>query len=277
MHRRRLAPISILILAAAVPAFAQEPKLPAFSAADQLGAAKALCGDVSRGTVKDNLSGTPETVKGFVSADKHSICVELLSASYAERGVTRHVIVFGDHYVDDEGVLDSGQGQQTTVHAAMFEHRGGKWTATLKQTELTQTGFNGRDPGVTLRKIGGDRHAVEVGESLWNAGSSAESLALYEPVAGEFAEILRVGTSADDCGQHEKCFKFDGTLAYDEASNPKTFDITLALKGTYRNRAGRILTVPAAPFVLRFANGKYAPVLATAALRAAWEAIQSPW
>jgi len=273
----RFAPISILLLAAAVPAVAQDARPPAFSAADQLAAAKALCGDVSRGTVKDDLAGTPETVKGFVSADKHSICVELLSASYAERGVTKHVIVFGDHYVDDEGVLDSGQGQQTTLHAAMFERRGGKWTATLQQAEITQTGFNGRDPGVALKKIGDDRHAFEVGEVLWNAGSSAESVSLYEPRAREFAEILRVATSADDCGQHEKCFKYESTLAYDEASNPKAFDITLALKGTYRNRAGRILAVPAAPLVFRFANGKYAPVLTTAALRAVWEAIQSPW
>src|SRR5262245_29599180 len=249
MHR--LALIAILLLASAVPAFAQEPRLPTFSATDQLAAAQALCGDVSRGTVKDGLGGPPETVRGFVSADKHSICIELLSASYAERGVTKHAIVFGDHYVDDEGVLDSNQGARATLHAAVFERRGGKWTATLKQTELAQTGFNGRDPAVTLRKIGNDRHALEVGEVLWNAGSSAESLSLYEPGTVEFVEILRVGTSAADCGQHEKCFTYESTLAYDEASNPNAFDIKLALKGTYRNRAGRILNVPAAPFVIR--------------------------
>src|SRR5262249_42719356 len=110
-----------------------------------------------------------------------------------------------------------------------------------KQTELTETRFNGRDPAVALRAIGEDRHAFEVVQRLWNAGSSAESLSLYEPAASKFAEILGVGTSADDCDQHEKCFKYESTLAYDEASNPKAFDIRLTLKGTYRNRAGRIL------------------------------------
>src|SRR5262245_12778754 len=123
---QRLAPVAVLLLAAAVSAFAQEPVLPAFSPADQLAAAKALCGDVSRGTVKDDLAGTPEIVKGFVGADKRSICIELLSASYAERGVTKHVIVFGEHYVED-GVLDSNQGAHATLHAGLFEHRGGKW------------------------------------------------------------------------------------------------------------------------------------------------------
>jgi hypothetical protein len=275
MHR--LAPISILLLASAVAAAGQAARPPMFSANDQLAAAKALCGDVSRGTVKDTLAGTPEVVKGFVAADKHSICFELLSAGYAERGAAKHLIVFGEHYVEDDEVLDSGQGAGATLHAALFEQRGGKWTVTLKQTELTKTGFNGRDPGVTLRTIGADRHAFEVGESLWNAGSSAGSLALYEPVAGEFAEILRISTDADDCGQHEKCFKYESTITYDDASSPNAFDIKLAFKGTYRNRAGRIVNVPAAPIVLRFANGKYAPVLTTTAVRAAWEAMQSPW
>jgi hypothetical protein len=275
MHR--LALISILLLASAAAAAGQKARPPMFSANDQLGAAKALCGDVSRGTVKDTLSGTPEVVKGFVAADKHSICIELLSASYAERGATKHLIVFGEHYVDDEEVLDSGQGAGATLHAALFEQRSGKWAVTLKQTELAKAGFNGRDPGVTLRTIGRNRHAFEVGEGLWNAGSSAESLSLYEPVAGEFAEILRISTSADDCGQHEKCFKYESTITYDEASSPNAFDIKLAFTGTYRNRAGRIVNVPAAPIVFRFANGKYAPVLTTAAVRAAWEALQSPW
>jgi len=275
MHR--LAPISILLLASAVPAAPQKAGPPMFSANDQLAAAKALCGDVSRGTVKDDLSGTPEIVKGFVAADKHSICIELLSAGYAERGSTKHLIVFGEHYVDDEGVLDSGQGAHATLHAAVLEPRGGTWAVTLKQTELAEAGFNGRDPGVTLRTIGADRHAFEVAESLWNAGSSAESLSLYEPVAGEFAEILNIWTSADDCGQHETCFKYESTITYDEASSPKVFDIKLAFTGTYRNRAGRIFKVPDAPIVFRFANGTYAPVLRTATARAAWEAMQSPW
>jgi hypothetical protein len=267
--------MAVLVLSSAVHAFAQAPKLPAFSPNDQLAAAKALCGDVSRGTVKDDIAGTPESVKGFVAAGNESICIELLSASYAERGVTKHVIVFGEHYVED-GVLDSSQGAHATLHAGLLEHRGGKWTATLKQTELAETGFNGRDPAVALRKIGADRYAFEVVQQLWNAGSSAASLSLYEPASQEFAEILAVGTSADDCGQNEKCFEYDGTLTYDEASGPSAFDLKLALKGTYRNAAGRVVNVPAAPFVLRFANGKYAPVLTTAAMRAVWEATQSP-
>src|SRR5262245_31726347 len=119
----RLAPIAVLIVVSAVPALAQQPKLPPFSGSDQLAAATTLCGDVSRGTVKDDLAGTPEVVKGFVSADKHSICIELLSTSYVERGVTKHVIVFGEHYVDDDGVLDSGQGAQATLHAGLLERR----------------------------------------------------------------------------------------------------------------------------------------------------------
>src|SRR5262245_9060560 len=130
----------------AVPAVAQEPVRPSFPAGDQLAAATALCGDVSRGTVNDDIGGTPEVVKGFVAADKRSICIELLSAGYAERGVARQVIVFGEHYVDDEGVLDSGQGARATLHAGIFERRGGKWALALKQTELAETGFNGRDP-----------------------------------------------------------------------------------------------------------------------------------
>jgi len=274
MHR--LAPVAVLLLFWTVPAVAQQPTLPAFSANDQLAAAKALCGDVSRGTVKDDLAGTPEVVKGFVGADKQSICIELLSASYTERGITKHVIVFGEHYVED-GVLDSGQGAHATLHAGMLERRGTRWTMTLEHTELAETGFNGRDPGVALKKIGEDRHAIEVGQTLWNAGSSASSVSLFEPTAREFAEILSVTTDADDCGQHEKCFTYESTLAYDEASNPKGFDITLRLKGTYRNSAGRIVNVPAAPLVFRFGNGQYAPVLTTAAMRDVWKAMQSPW
>jgi hypothetical protein len=201
----------------------------------------------------------------------------LLSADYAERGAAKHLIVFGEHHVDDEEVLDSGQGAGATLHAALFEQRSGKWAMTLKQTDLAKAGFNGRDPAVTLRTIGTDRHAFEVVEGLWNAGSSAEGLSLYEPGAREFAEILNISTSADDCGQHEKCFKYESTITYDEASTPNAFDIKLAFKGTYRNRAGRIVNVPAAPIVFRFANGKFAPVLTTTAVRAAWEAMQSPW
>ena len=153
MHR--LAPLSLLLLSWAVRAGAQEPRLPSFSANDQLAAAKALCGDVSRGTVKDDLAGTPEVVKGFVGADKQSICIELLSASYTERGITKHVIVFGEHYVED-GVLDSGQGAHATLHAGMLERRGSTWTMTLKQTELAETGFNGRD----ARGVEGDAESV---------------------------------------------------------------------------------------------------------------------
>jgi hypothetical protein len=103
-------------------------------------------------------------------------------------------------------------------------------------------------PAVRLRTIGADRHALEVVEGLWNVGSSAEGLSLYEPVAGEFAKILDIATAADDCGQHEKCFKYESTIAY-EASSQNAFDIALAFKGTYRNRAGRIAKVPAAPIV----------------------------
>ena len=273
---QRLWPLPVLLLFWSAPAIAQQPTLPLFSANDQLAAAKALCGDVTRGTVKDDLAGTPEVVKGFVGADKQSICIELLSASYTERGVTKHVIVFGEHYVED-GVLDSGQGAHATLHAGMLERRGNRWTMTLEHTELAETGFNGRDPGVALKKIGEDRHAIEVGQTLWNAGSSASSVSLYEPTAREFAEILNVTTDADDCGQHEKCFTYESTLAYDEASNPKGFDIKVTLKGTYRNAVGRIVNVPTAPLVFRFANGQYAPVLTTAAMRDVWKAMQSPW
>lgn len=274
---QRLTPISILLLASAVAAAGQDARPPMFSASDQLAAAKALCGDVSRGTVKDGLSGAPTVVKGFVAADKHSICIELLSAGYAERGAMKHLVVFGEHDVDDEGLLDSGQGAGATLHAAVFEQRAGKWAVTLKQTELAEAGFNGRDPAVTLRTIGVDRHAFEVVQGLWNAGSSAESLSLYEPGARGFVKILNISTSADDCGQHETCFKYESRITYDEASGPNAFDITLAFKGTYRSRAGRVVNVPATPIVLRFANGKYAPVLTTTAVRAAWEAMQSPW
>jgi hypothetical protein len=83
MHR--LAPISILLLAPAVAAAGQGARPPTFSASDQLTAAKALCGDVSRGTVKDTIGGTPEVVKGFVAADKRSICIELLSRTARRR------------------------------------------------------------------------------------------------------------------------------------------------------------------------------------------------
>jgi hypothetical protein len=267
----------VLFVALVLSLRTQDPKLPAFSAGDQLAAAKALCGNVARGTVKDTIGGDPEIVKGFVGSDHRSICIELLSVSYAERGASRHVVFFGEHYVDEDGVLDSGQGAHATLHAALFEHRGGTWTMVIKQTELAETGFNGRDPAVALRKTGADRHAVEVIQSLWNAGSSATSASLYEPAGQEFAEILDVSPSANDCGQHDKCFEYDGTIAYDEASDPKAFDITLTLKGTYRNANGRIVKVPAAPLVFRFANGKYAPVIKDAATRALWEGIQSPW
>jgi hypothetical protein len=146
--------------------------------------------------------------------------------------------------VDDEEVLDSGQAAQTTLHAALFEHRGGQWAMTLQQIGLAEAGFNGRDPAVALRRIGTDRHAFEVVEGVWNAGSSAESLSLYAPGARELAEILRVSTGGDDCGQHEKCFACESTISYDETSGPSAFDITRAFKGTHRNRAGRIVGVP---------------------------------
>jgi hypothetical protein len=276
-HWVRQAAILLAPAVLTISVIAQGPAPPSFSAGDQLAAARTLCGNVSRGTVKDDIAGTPEVVTGFLAADKRSICIELLSASYAERGVSRRVVVFGEHYVDEEGILDSSQGARATLHVVLLESRGGKWTVALKETELAETGFNGRDPVVALRKIGAERHALEVEQTLWNAGSSAANLALYELGADGFAEILSVNTSADDCGQHDPCFTYEGSVAYPVTSDPNAFDIRLTLKGTYRNGAGRILKMPAAPLVFRFAKGEYAPVLTTTAMREVWKAMQSPW
>lgn len=256
------------------------PPPPAFTASDQLAAVRAVCGAAKRGTATDNISTPAETVSGFVSADGRTLYMELLSASYEVGGVARHAVVFGGHYVED-GTIDSSQGATTEICAAVLERRGGKWTPVMREPSLTETGFNGRNPSVALQTIATDRHVIEITQSLWNSGSAMTVVTLYEPEGTGFKEVLSAATAADDCGAGEKCFRFEGSLAYAPAPAPRdpaaAKDLHLILTGTYRNEAGRIVKIPAGPLVLRLTNGTYAPVSRTPATQALWKAVQSPW
>lgn len=264
----------------------QARKTPAFTAADQLKMARTLCGAATRGTAVDDISGSKETVSGFLSADGKTLYVELLSTDYEVHGTLRHALVFGGHYVED-GTIDSSEGAHTEVCAAVLEHRGGAWTPIAHRASLTETGFNGRDPGVALHTIGADRYVLQITQSLWNRGSSMTVVTLYEPESGAtagpnsgtFTELVSAATDADDCGAGERCFTYEGSLVYAAGTDPAAVkDLHLLLKGTYRNEAGRIIKIPAGPLVLRLTkDGTYAPVTATPATQALWTAVQSPW
>jgi hypothetical protein len=260
----------------------QARKPAAFTAADQLKMARTLCGAAERGTAIDDISGSKDTVSGFLSEDGKTIYVELLSKDYEVGGVARHVIVFGGHFVED-GTIDSSEGAHADICVGVLEHRAAKWTPIAHRGSLTETGFNGRDPAVALQSIGADRHVLEITESLWNRGSGMTVVTLYEPIGGpkggSFNELVSAATSADDCGSGERCFTYEGSLTYAPATDPAAArDLHLLLKGTYRNGAGRIVKIPAGPLVLRLSkDGTYAPVSQTPDTRALWTAIQSPW
>lgn len=260
---------------------AQAAKAPAFTKADQLRLVRTLCGATRRGTATDDLTAPAETVDGFLTPDGSTLFVELLSTEYVERNVTKRALVFGGHLVVD-GTIDSGEASRTDVCAGVLEVRGGKWTPVSRAKSLAETGFNGRNPEVTLQAIGADRHVLQITQGLWNSGSSMTFVTLYEPEGQAFAERLSVATSADDCGSEPPCFRYEGTLAIDPsaaaAPGPAGVpDIQLQLKGTYRNEDGKVVKIPAAPLALRLTNGAYAPVSSTTTTLAFWTMVQSPW
>lgn len=173
----------------------------------------------------------------------------------------------------DDGELFSGEAAQTVVCAGMLELRGGAWTMVARAPSLAETGFNGRDPAVATRMLGAGRRVLQIDETLWSGGSSMSRTTLYEPGEQGFEDLLSVAMAADDCGAGEPCFRFEGTLA--PAAAPG--DLELRLKGTYRNAAGRIVAIPAAPLGVRLTHGGYAPVSRAAAVLALWKVVQSPW
>jgi len=272
MMRFLAAPLLALIVVAT--ADAQAP--PAFTERDRAAAITALAGAVTAGTARDEIS-TPRTVKGFLTPDKSTIYVELLAAAFRQAGVSRHLIVLGGHRVEN-GVIDYRLPAQTEIFLGVSEFRNGRWQMTSKGAPLTSTGFNGRDPVAALRKIGSDRHALELQSNLWNQGNSLSLVDLYDLRGTQPAELLRVVTDADDCGFSDSCFAFAGALRIDPKPGALAYEATLELSGTYRNDTGGFAGIPGnAPFVLRLVNGTYTPLLTTPARRALWSALQSPW
>ena len=265
--------VSILVLAASLPAAAAPPP---FRLQDQEAAARALCGAVERATAVDTLIGDPLTVTGFISADKATFWIELLSVTYTENGTPKQMIVFGGHELED-GEISSGENSRTRVSAGVLEFRTGGWKMATRGAGIAETGFNGRDPEVWLHKIGENRHALEVTQGLSDHGSGMTTITLFEPSGAGFRQLLTLATAADDCGSKEPCFTFKGSLVYDPKSNPAALDLRLLIKGTYRNAAGTIVRVPAEPLVFKFAQGAYAPVLGNAAVSELWAALKSPW
>jgi hypothetical protein len=163
------------------------------------------------------------------------------------------------------------------VFVGVLEFQSGRWRMTSKSSPLTETGFNGRDPVVALRKIGDDRHALELRSDLWSGGSSQSVLALYDLGGAVPTELLRVVTAADDCALSDSCAAFDGTFTIDVQPGAPAYGARLILSGTYRNAAGGISTIPGStPLVFTLRNTRYTPALTTPAQRALWEAVQSP-
>jgi hypothetical protein len=267
----------LLLLGIAAAGAWQAP--PAFTAADEIAAARALVGKVERGSA--GRRGGPNTidrVSGFVTADKATIYVTLLSTTTQDAGGVRHLLVLGGHAVDEDGLIDDSQAQQTEISLAVLTPAKGAWTMTVRSPALAETGFNGNDPTVAVQRVGVNRPVVEVTETGWAQGSSVTTVHLYEPAAGGFKEVLSVNVAADDCGMKDPCFTYEGTLVYDPKSTPEAYDLGLRLKGSYRNSAGRIVRIPATPIVLRAQDGTYAPVAGTAAVKAVWEFVTaSPW
>ena len=274
----RLTPVALLslvLVALAIPIGAQAP--PAFTERDRIAAISALSGGVTAGTARDEIGSTPKTVTGFLTPDKSTIYVQLLATTFRQGGRSQHLIVLAGHSVD-AGVMDYRQAAQAEIFVGVSEFRNGRWQMTSKGAPLATTGFNGRNPVVALRKIGGDRHALELQSNLWSEGSSLSIVNLYDLRGAEPAELLRVVTDADDCGLSDSCFSFQGAFRIDPKPGALTYDARLELTGTYRSAAGGFGGIPAnAPFVLKLVNGTYTPVLTTPARRALWQAVQSPW
>jgi hypothetical protein len=269
----RIAAMAIVAAATAAAATAMPSAQPrTFSKDDQLRMARELCGAVKRGTAIDDIA-TPETLSGFLTADGETFYVELLSETYEEQGVARHVIAFGGHQMVEDGKIFTGQAGQTVVCAGVLESRGGAWSVKTRDAELAESGFNGRDPHISLERIGAQRRVLRIDQTQWNAGSSMTLVTLYEPDGERFKERLSVATAADDCGSGEPCFTWEGTLVPSTGKD----DLELRLKGSYRNDAGRIVKMPPAPLILRLTDGAYAPLSRTAATQALWKAVQSPW
>ena len=273
--KRQLLPLIVCLLPVAQPANGQGAG-PSFSATHELTAVRELCGAADRGSAEDSLSGTPETVTGFLTKEGTTLYVPLLSASYSEASAARHMVVFAGHYVED-GQIDSSEGAHASLCAGVLEWRGGTWVLVTRAPELTETGFNGRDPDVKLLQLGERRYGLQVTESLWNHGSAMTAASLYEPVAASFKAVFSAPTSADDCGAGKPCFEFEGTLETDPRSDAGAYDLRLSLKGTYRNAAGRVVRIPPQPLIFSASNGTYSLRDGAPALRAVWQAVQQPW
>jgi hypothetical protein len=266
-----VATTTAMSLAQSPPQSQSQPRT--FSKADQLRMARELCGAAKRATAIDDIAGTPETLSGFLTADGAMFYVELLSETYEESRVARHVIAFGGHQMAEDGKIFTGQAGQTVVCAGVLESRGGAWSVKTQDAALTESGFNGRDPHISIEKIGAQRRVLRIDQTEWNAGSSMTHVTLFELDGDGFKELVSVSTDADDCGAGEPCFKWEGSLVPSTAQD----ELELRLKGSYRNDAGRIVKIPAAPLILRLTDGAYAPLSKTAATQALWKAVQSPW
>lgn len=272
----RILPAVLLALAliAAAPAEAQTAP---FAERDRLEAITALAGRVTAGTARDEIGSRPTTVTGFLTADKSTIYVQILAATFRQAGRSRHLMVLAGHRVN-AGVIDYRLAAQAQIRVGVSEFRNGRWQMTATAAPLTQTGYNGRDPVAALRRIGSDRHALELRSNLWSEGSSLSVVTLYDLRGTQPAELLHVVTDADDCGRADSCFSFAGTFTIAPRPGALAYDATLELNGTYRTASGGFAGIPAnAPFVLKLVNGTYTPVLLTPARRALWNAVQSPW
>ena len=225
MQRLLIAPLLALIFVATADAQTR----PAFTERDRLAAITALAGRVTAGTARDGLGGTPTTINGFVTAGHTAIYVELLSATFRQAGRSQHLLVLGRHPVN-AGAIDHRLTTQTDVFVGVSEFRNGRWEMTSKGAPVATTGFSGRDPVAVLRKIGSDRHALELQSHLWSEGSSLSLVNLYDLRGTQPAELLRVVTAANDCGFSDSCFAFEGALtilAKPGAPRPTRLDVVM--------------------------------------------------
>ena len=248
-----------------------------FSADDEFSTVSAICGNVTQGTAIRGISGTDETVNGYISENGYTFYEVLLSSSFLEHGALRHMIVIGGHYLEDGKIRDT-EAERTEVSFGLLEFQRKEWKIIAKAPDFIETGFNGNNPGSALREIGESRHGIELTQDQWFQGSSLTIVSLYEPVRSNFKELFSVMVAADDCALKKGCFKYEGKLVYLSDSNRSPKDVALHLKGTYRNTAGRVVPVPSSPIVLSFKEGFYGPLDASAAGASLWRAVtQSPW
>ena len=130
--------LSALSLSLALVATTGAQSPPAFTEGDRTAAITELCGRVTAGTATDDNTYPSKTVKGFLTPDKSTICVELLAANFQQGGRSKHLIVLGEHGVHD-GVIDSSAAAQTEIFVGVLEFQSDRWRVASKGLSSTSS------------------------------------------------------------------------------------------------------------------------------------------